>query len=58
MSSQIELAKNRLYGEHGLGATNIKLYLGTDRDVTPEEIAGEINRALNDLEAGKIDFKD
>lgn len=52
MQTQTNLAKHRLFGENGLGATNIKIFPGSSRDVTAEQIAEQVNRALAQLEAG------
>jgi hypothetical protein len=49
---QLELAKKRLFDSDGLGVTNIKMFPGSSRDVTPEQIAEQINRALSQIETG------
>lgn len=56
--TQIELAKNRLYGDNGIGATNVKIFLGTDRDSTAEQIATQINRSISQIEAGDFEEVD
>jgi len=52
MDTQMELAKNRLFGPDGLKVTNIKLYPGANRDSTPDNMAEVINRVLSQIEAG------
>ena len=52
MKTQIEMAKDRLYAEDGVRASNLKLFPGSSRDVTPEQFAEEINKALAEIEAG------
>lgn len=55
MSDQLKMAKTRLFSEDGLNVSNIKLFPGTNRDTSPEEMAEEINRALSQLEAGETE---
>lgn len=52
MSTQIELATKRLFGTNGIGAKNIKFFPGTSRDITAEQLATELNKALSQIEAG------
>jgi hypothetical protein len=47
--TELEKAKELLYGKDGLGVTNFKLFPGSSRDVTVEQIAGQINASLSDL---------
>jgi len=49
MSTNIEQAKAALYGIDGLRVTNFKLYPGTNRDVTAEQIAAQINDVVSQL---------
>jgi hypothetical protein len=56
--TQVELAAKRLFGPGGLGVTNISIFPGTDPNVTAEQIAGELNRALDQLEAGTAEIVD
>jgi hypothetical protein len=56
MGTQIELAVKRLFDEDALGATNIKMFPGTSRDVTAEQLANEINKAISKVEAGEFDI--
>lgn len=58
MSQQLELAKGRLYGADALGVTNLKLYPGSSRDVTTEQIAEQINKSLSMIEAGDYEEVD
>ena len=44
--SNIAKLREHLYGASGLGATNFKLYPGTDRNASAEQVAGEILRVL------------
>ncbi len=54
--TQIELAAQKLFGEGGLGVTNIGISHGSNPNVTAEQLATEINRALTQLEAGQVDI--
>lgn len=53
--TQVEIAAAKLYGPGGLGVTNFGFTRGSNPDATPEQIAGEINRALAQLEAGNFE---
>jgi len=55
MATQLEVAKNRLFGEGGLQATNIKLYPGHSRDASAEQMAEQVNKALAQIENGDYD---
>jgi hypothetical protein len=51
----MEMAKKRIFDPMGLGATNFKVYPGSNRDVTPEQVAEEINKVLSQVQAGDFD---
>lgn len=53
--SQMSVLKERLFGENGLHPLDIKITPGLNRYATPEEIAGEINKALDQLENGDFE---
>lgn len=52
MTTNMNQAQELLFGKDGLAVSNFKLFLGSNRDATPEQVAGEINRVLNDALAG------
>jgi hypothetical protein len=56
MSTQLELAKHALFDKDGLRAADIKLYPGTDRDATSEQMAAQVNRALLQLTDGQYEL--
>ncbi len=61
MKSQLEVAKHQLFDESGLNAADIKLFPGSNRDATPEEMAEQIVRVIAQIEAGdfeEVDFDD
>jgi hypothetical protein len=55
MASQLEVLKHRLFDADSMKAKNFKLFPGTNRDATAEEIAEEINKALGRIEAGDFE---
>lgn len=55
MSTQLELAKKRLFDKDSLAATNIKIFPGNNRNATAEQFAEQINRSLSQIEAGDFD---
>lgn len=54
--TQVEIAAARLYGPGGLGVTNIKFSRGSNPNVTAEQIAGQLNRVLDNIEAGDFEL--
>jgi hypothetical protein len=58
MSTQMELAKSRLFGEGSLQVANIKLFPGSDRDSTPEQMAEQVKKSLAQIEAGDYELVD
>lgn len=54
--TEIEKVKARMFGPGSLEVKNIGFTLGARNDITAEDIARELNRALDQLEAG--DFED
>lgn len=57
MAHQIK-ARHRLFDREGLQATNVKFFPGTSRDVTPEQIAEQITKAIAQIEAGDYEEVD
>ena len=58
MTKQLQIAKERLFGQGGLDVANIKLFPGTNRDATPEQMAETINNVIADLESGDYELVD
>jgi hypothetical protein len=52
MTTQLELAKHRLFSKRALDAADIKLFPGTSRDATSEDMAEQINKAMAQVESG------
>lgn len=48
MATNMKTAQELIFGATGLGASNFKMFPGTNRDVTPEQIAAEIVKAINE----------
>ena len=55
---QLALAKSRLFGDHSMMASNFKLFPGSNRDVTPDALAEQINKAISQVEAGDFEEAD
>lgn len=58
MSTELQKAKDLLFGAEGLGVTNFKLYPGANREATAEQIAAEINGSLEAIMAGDYEVVD
>lgn len=56
MYVQMNIATRRLFGPNGMDVANIAVTPGSDRDVTADHLAGEINRALARIETGDFDL--
>ncbi len=52
MTYDVEVASNRLYGEGGIGVSDLKMFRGSSADVTPSDYAKEFNRAISQIENG------
>ena len=53
--TQVEIARETLFGVSGLRANDVKLFPGTDRDTTPEQMAEQVNNAIAQVLAGDFD---
>jgi hypothetical protein len=58
MGTQLELAKHILFDKDALDAVNVKLFPGSSRDATPEQMAEQINKTIAQIEAGDYDEVD
>lgn len=58
MNTQLQKAKDTLYGVGGLGASDFKMFPGSNREITAEEIAEQLNAAFEDILAGNVEFID
>lgn len=56
MKTHVEKAKERLFAEDGLRASNIKLFPGSNREITPEEFSEQFNKAIAQIEAGDYEL--
>lgn len=52
MTNNLNKAQDLLFGKDGLAVSNFKLFPGSNRDATPEEIASEISRVLANVFGG------
>ena len=57
MGDQLNLLRHRLFDKDGLDVENISITPGFNREATPEQIAGEINRSLSQIEAGDYELE-
>lgn len=53
--TQLEILKDRLFGDPDFRTTNINIFPGT-KPATPEQIAGEINKAMDQIAAGDFEL--
>jgi hypothetical protein len=56
MSTQTEIVKRRLFGDDGLHASNFKLFPGSSREVTAQQIAEQVNKIVTQLEEGDYEL--
>jgi len=49
MATEMKNAREMLYGATGLSVSNFKLFPGSSREVTAEQIAAEIVRSINEI---------
>lgn len=54
--SQVDKLKLKLYGPDGVGCTNFNFSRGISNNVTDEQIAAEINKAIEQIESGNIEI--
>lgn len=52
MTTNMKSTQELLFGAGGLGASNIKMFPGFNRDATPEMIAADISAALEEVLSG------
>jgi hypothetical protein len=55
MMTEVEIASKRMYSAGSLEVKNIGFTLGSNRDLTAEDIAREINKLLDAVEAGDFE---
>lgn len=56
MENQIEIAKHRLFAADELNAADIKLFPGSSRDSTPQQVAEQINKAIAQIMNGDYEL--
>lgn len=55
MATNMLKAQALLFGKDGLGATNVKLFPGTSRESSSEDVAGALAASLERLADGKLE---
>jgi hypothetical protein len=58
MNTHLEIAKHRLFSKGALDAADIKLFPGSSRDASKEQMAEQIVKAIAQIEAGDFDEVD
>jgi len=58
MSTQAEQARRRLFGDDGLRVSNFKIFPGTSREITAEQISKQVNQVVTQLEEGDFELVD
>lgn len=54
--TEVEKASKRMFGPGSMGVKNISFTLGSRTDLTAEDIARELNKALDAVEAGDFEL--
>lgn len=49
-------AKEKLFGADGLRASNFKMFPGTSRETTAEQVANQLLSSINRIEAGTVEI--
>lgn len=55
MATNMKHAQELIFGANGIGASNFKMFPGTNRDVTPEQVAAEIAKAIGEVVTGNVE---
>ena len=53
MTTQLQLLKEKLFGETGVHASNFKMYRGSNSNASVEEVAAALNASLDRVAAGE-----
>lgn len=56
MGTQLEMAKRRLFDAASLHASNVKLFPGSNRDATTDDMARQVMHAIAQIEANDYDL--
>ena len=55
MGQELQKAKDLLFGPDGIGCTNIKIFPGSNREATTEQIAKAITESIQDVIDGNAE---
>lgn len=58
MGTKMEIAKHRLFDEAALHVSDVKMFPGSSRDVTSEQMADQISKVIAQLENGDYEVVD
>ena len=56
METNLDLAKKQLFGDGGLSVADVKLFPGSSRDATSEQMAEQVSRAIAQIESGDFEL--
>jgi hypothetical protein len=55
MTAPLQVAKDALFGDEGLRASNFKMFPGNARDATPAQIAEELAASIKRISEGDFE---
>lgn len=55
-AGQLEVARNRLFGEGGMDVSNFKMFPGASRDISADQIAEQLNKAIGQIQSGDFEL--
>lgn len=55
MSKNVREAQEAIFGEDGLRATNFKLFPGSNRDATADEISEELLKSMDQIKRDEFE---
>jgi len=56
MGTNMEVAKHRLFDAATLDVSDVKLFPGSNRDITSEQMAEHVSKVIANLENGNYDL--
>lgn len=56
MGAKMEVAKHRLFDDGSLKVSDVKLFPGSNRDITSDQLAEQVSRVIAQLENGDYEI--
>lgn len=56
METNLELAKKQLFGNGSLSVSDVKLFPGSNRDATPDQMAEQVSKVIAQIESGEFEL--